>query len=116
MLQLRMHLIHFTRLFSIYGCAYIRIAMDYLTHFHMSCKASATSGRSSAVASRLSIFMQTDIFCVMQTGYNLLYGCWKYSWDADCELFLKILRGEVKEEVYVEQIQLQVTRRCVAGN
>lgn len=44
----------------------------------------------------------------MQTGYNLLYGCWKYSWDADCELFLKILRGEVKEEVYVEQIQLQV--------
>ena len=44
----------------------------------------------------------------VQTGYNLLYGCWKYSWDADCELFLKILRGEVKEEVYVEQIQLQV--------
>lgn len=44
----------------------------------------------------------------MQTGYNLLYGCLKYSWDADCELFLKILRGEVKEEVYVEQIQLQV--------
>lgn len=44
----------------------------------------------------------------MQTGYNLLYGCWKYSWDADCELFLKILRGEVKEEVYLEQIQLQV--------
>ncbi len=45
---------------------------------------------------------------MLQTGYNLLYGCWKYSWDADCELFLKILRGEVKEDVYVEQIQLQV--------
>ncbi|KAL3145195.1 Translin-associated factor X-interacting protein 1 [Trebouxia sp. C0010 RCD-2024] len=44
---------------------------------------------------------------VIETGYNLLYGCLKYSWDADCELFLKILRGEVKEEVYVEQIQLQ---------
>ncbi len=44
----------------------------------------------------------------LQTGYNFLYGCWKYSWDADCELFLKILRGEVKEDVYVEQIQLQV--------
>ncbi|DBA69949.1 TPA: Translin-associated factor X-interacting protein 1 [Trebouxia sp. C0005] len=44
---------------------------------------------------------------VIETGYNLLYGCWKYSWDADCELFLKILRGEVKEDVYVEQIQLQ---------
>lgn len=47
----------------------------------------------------------------MQTGYNLLYGCWKYSWDADCELFLKILRGEVKEDVYVEQIQLQVRKK-----
>ena len=46
---------------------------------------------------------------LLQTGYNLLYGCWKYSWDADCELFLKILRGEVKEDVYVEQIQLQVS-------
>lgn len=45
---------------------------------------------------------------MVQAGYNLLYGCWKYSWDADCELFLKILRGEVKEDVYVEQIQLQV--------
>ena len=48
---------------------------------------------------------------VLQTGYNLLYGSWKYSWDADCELFLKILRGEVKEDVYVEQIQLQVAER-----
>lgn len=54
---------------------------------------------------------QTDTHtetCLLQAGYNLLYGCWKYSWDADCELFLKILRGEVKEDVYVEQIQLQV--------
>lgn len=49
-----------------------------------------------------------DLLYVLQAGYNLLYGCWKYSWDADCELFLKILRGEVKEDVYVEQIQLQV--------
>ena len=49
------------------------------------------------------------VTCTAQAGYNLLYGCWKYSWDADCELFLKILRGEVKEDVYVEQIQLQVS-------
>jgi hypothetical protein len=42
-------------------------------------------------------------------GYNLLYGLWKYSWDADCELFLKILQGEVAEEVYFQQIQLQVS-------
>ena len=42
-----------------------------------------------------------------QMGYNLLYGLWKYSWDADCELFLKILQGEMKEDVYLQQIQLQ---------
>ena len=41
-------------------------------------------------------------------GYNLLYGLWKYSWDADCELFLKILQGETAEDVYMQQIHLQV--------
>ena len=44
----------------------------------------------------------------MQMGYNLLYGLWKYSWDADCELFLKIMQDEMKEDVYLQQIQLQV--------
>ena len=42
-------------------------------------------------------------------GYNLLYGLWKYSWDADCELFLKILQEETKEDVYTQQIQLQAS-------
>jgi hypothetical protein len=46
--------------------------------------------------------------CWVQMGYNFLYGLWKYSWDADCDLFLRILKGEVKEDVYLEQIQLQV--------
>lgn len=26
-----------------------------------------------------------------QLAYSFLYGLWKYQWDADCELFLKIL-------------------------
>ena len=26
-----------------------------------------------------------------QAGYNFLYGLWRYQWDADCELFLRIL-------------------------
>ena len=42
-------------------------------------------------------------------GYNFLYGLWKYSWDADCELFLKILQEETKEDVYTQQIQLQAS-------
>ena len=37
--------------------------------------------------------------CNMQGGYNLLFGLWKYAWDADCELFLKILKGELKEGI-----------------
>jgi len=45
---------------------------------------------------------------LLQMGYNFLYGLWKYSWDADCELFLKILEEEIKEDVYTQQIQLQV--------
>ena len=44
-----------------------------------------------------------------QMGYNFLYGLWKYSWDADCELFLKILQEETKEDVYTQQIQLQAS-------
>lgn len=26
-----------------------------------------------------------------QSGYNFLFGLWRYQWDADCELFLRIL-------------------------
>lgn len=26
-----------------------------------------------------------------QAGYNFLFGLWKYQWDADCELFMRIL-------------------------
>ena len=41
-------------------------------------------------------------------GYNLLYGLYKASYDADCSLFLGVLRGDVKEDVYVQTAQLQV--------
>ena len=44
----------------------------------------------------------------MQTGYNMIYYLWKYSFDADCDLFLKILKGDVREDVYHAQLQLQV--------
>lgn len=44
---------------------------------------------------------------VNELGYNFLFSLWKYSWDADCELFLKIMLGDIKEEVYIAQIKLQ---------
>ena len=34
--------------------------------------------------------------CAPQMGYNLLYGLQKASYDADCSLFLNILKEEVK--------------------
>lgn len=43
----------------------------------------------------------------VQLAYNFLYGLWLYQWDADCELFLKILAGEIREEVYIAQNRLQ---------
>lgn len=44
----------------------------------------------------------------LQMGYNLLYGLYKSSYDADCSLFLGVLRGDVKEDVYIQTAQLQV--------
>lgn len=46
-------------------------------------------------------------FLFVQLGYNFLFSLWKYQWDADCELFLKVLTGELHEEVYLAQINLQ---------
>lgn len=43
---------------------------------------------------------------VADWGYNMLYALKKYSYDADCELFLKILIGELDEEVYQEQMNM----------
>ncbi len=45
---------------------------------------------------------------ISQMGYNLLYGLYKSSYDADCSLFLGVLRGDVKEDVYIQTAQLQV--------
>ena len=49
---------------------------------------------------------------MLQAAYNLLYGVWKYKWDADCELFLRILSNEVREDVYIAQVNLQVSVHC----
>ena len=44
---------------------------------------------------------------IAQEGYNFVFSLKKYSYDVDCDLFLKILTGEVMEEVYLEQLDLQ---------
>lgn len=60
----------------------------------------------------------SNFVCASQTGYNLVFWLWKYSFDADCDLFLKILRGEVREDVYLSQKGLQVCPfplKCIQG-
>lgn len=44
---------------------------------------------------------------IAHEGYNFVFSLQKYSYDVDCELFLKILTGDVMEEVYLEQVDLQ---------
>ena len=46
---------------------------------------------------------------VAEWGYNMLDSLERYRWDADCELFLKILLGEVVEEAYYDQQLLMAT-------
>ena len=43
---------------------------------------------------------------VVEYGYNVLHALKRYSYDADCELFLKVLVGELGEEVYHEQMAM----------
>lgn len=53
---------------------------------------------------------------VAEAAYNLLVHAWKFSWDPDCELWLKIVVGEIREEVYLEGLALQedLTELCRA--
>ena len=43
---------------------------------------------------------------VVEYGYNVLHALKRYSYDADCEFFLKVLVGELGEEVYHEQMAM----------
>ena len=43
---------------------------------------------------------------VVEYGYNVLHALKRYSYDADCELFFKVLVGELGEEVYHEQMAM----------
>jgi hypothetical protein len=40
----------------------------------------------------------------LEWGYSLVYGCEKFADDADCEMFLCIVRGQVSESLYLSQL------------
>jgi len=43
---------------------------------------------------------------VTENAYNMWFSLRDYSWDADCDLFLRILQGKMDEEVYIDQMKL----------
>jgi hypothetical protein len=69
-----------------------------------------SAGRAGELVEFVGGYLQKKVgiaAAVIELGYNFLYGLWLYQWDADCELFLKILTGEIREEVYIAQSRLQ---------
>jgi hypothetical protein len=70
-----------------------------------------SKGSSALLVDFLGGWLQKKVgiaAAVLELGYNFLFGLWKYQWDADCELFLKVLVGDIREEVYISQNKLQV--------
>ena len=37
-------------------------------------------------------------------GYNLVHALEAHKYDADCEIFLEVLRGNLNEDVYYDQM------------
>jgi len=71
----------------------------------------SNKGSSTLLVDFLGSWLQKKVgiaAAVLEMGYNFLYGLWRYKWDADCELFLKILMGDIREEVYIAQNKLQL--------
>ena len=69
-----------------------------------------SAGRAGDLVDFVGGYLQKKVgiaAAVIELGYNFLYGLWLYQWDADCELFLKILTGEIREEVYIAANRLQ---------
>jgi len=43
---------------------------------------------------------------IAEWGYNIMDALRRFSFDADCELFLEILEGNISEDAYYEQLKL----------
>jgi len=43
---------------------------------------------------------------VVEQAYNMWFSLKDYSYDADCDLFYRILQGKMDEEVYTDQMQM----------
>eukprot|EP00759_Apiculatamorpha_spiralis_P004953 PhF_6_TR12973/c0_g1_i1/m.20502 len=47
----------------------------------------------------------------IELAYNIIDGCERYRYDPDCEMFLNIVRGQLSEEIYVDQLMYVETLR-----
>mmetsp|Transcript_3022 Transcript_3022/g.4056 ORF Transcript_3022/g.4056 Transcript_3022/m.4056 type:complete len:336 (+) Transcript_3022:3-1010(+) len=43
---------------------------------------------------------------ITSVAYNLMWGCARYGYDADIDIFLNVLKGEVLEDVFHDQVKL----------
>ncbi|XRA97756.1 translin-associated factor X-interacting 1 [Pycnococcus provasolii] len=69
----------------------------------------AKQPRPTSLEEFTGIFLQKRMgiqSAVVEIGYNFIHALQKHAYDADCELFLKILQGEIREEVYSAQIKM----------
>ena len=58
-----------------------------------------------------------DPYQRMEFSYSVIYGAERYKADSDCELFLAVLRSEVPEEVYFDQLQMLADfKKCFEEN
>ena len=64
----------------------------------------------TSLSTFFGVYMEQLVPCDPQRrsekAYSLIYSAERYKADADCELFLAILREEVPEEVWLDQLQL----------
>eukprot|EP00949_MAST-11_sp_MAST-11-sp1_P003990 g3990.t1 len=58
---------------------------------------------SSYLAHFLAKRYEGDHALIAEWGYNLVSGLERYSYDADCDLFRKVLAGELPEQVFRDQ-------------
>lgn len=53
-------------------------------------------------------FLSLSVQCLhVQVAYNFIYSLGQHSYDADCNLFLRVFTGEVEEAVRHEQQALE---------
>ena len=71
-------------------------------------EADQESGKTSKLVDYFPLFLEAKFSKgkVLEQAYNMWFSLKDYSYDSDCDLFLRILQGKMDEEVYVDQMNM----------